>query len=463
MDRLDRNAGTLDPFVPGQFSMMRVTRLRWIPVVLSLAACGDLLDVNDPDITRPEQLTEVAGLDARRMGAFGDFTVAYSGTAGQVLYSGTFADELIKVGPFTERAALDARRADPTNAFLPDFYSNLHRARRAAESAADAWEVAEDIQGTSTTLAEMNALAGFTYVFFGENFCSGVPFSHVTEAGDVVYADVSSTEEALQTAIDRFATALGHAEQAGDSDVQFLARIGHARALLNLGQFQQAADAVASVPTDWEWAVLHSVATARQANGLVQMVNVTNRWAVANRKGGGLDFREAYEAGDPRTPWVEAGPALVPQFTAYHQLKYPERDSPIVMASGIEARLVEAEAALRNGDATAFQEIHNALRNRLATETVGPIDVDTLDAEQRVDFHFRERALWLWLSGHRHGDMRRLIRQYDRAVNDVFPTGTYHNEAIGTFGERVVYPIPNVERNNPLVADRQNICIHENA
>jgi len=35
-------------------------------------------------------------------------------------------------------------------------------------------------------------------------------------------------------------------------------------------------------------------------------------------------------------------------------------------------------------------------------------------AEARVDLLFRERAFWFFLTGHRQGDLRRLIRQYGR-------------------------------------------------
>jgi hypothetical protein len=36
---------------------------------------------------------------------------------------------------------------------------------------------------------------------------------------------------------------------------------------------------------------------------------------------------------------------------------------------------------------------------------------------------FRERAFWLYGTGHRMGDMRRLIRQYHRTIQQTFPQG----------------------------------------
>jgi hypothetical protein len=66
-----------------------------------------------------------------------------------------------------------------------------------------------------------------------------------------------------------------------------------------------------------------------------------------------------------------------------------------------------------------------------------------------VDQFFRERAAWLWLTGHRLGDMRRLIRQYGRAANTVFPVGPVLTRFGSTYGNDVNYPIPFIESNNP--------------
>ena len=50
-------------------------------------------------------------------------------------------------------------------------------------------------------------------------------------------------------------------------------------------------------------------------------------------------------------------------------------------------------------------------------------------------------------TAHRLGDMRRLVRQYGRAQNTVFPTGEYHKG--GEYGSDVNFPVSSDERNNP--------------
>ncbi len=57
----------------------------------------------------------------------------------------------------------------------------------------------------------------------------------------------------------------------------------------------------------------------------------------------------------------------------------------------------------------------------------------------RVSLTFRERAFWLFGTGTRLGDLRRLIRQYGRNAEAVFPTGPYANGA----NPGLPVPIPN--------------------
>lgn len=423
------------------------------------AACSDILDVTDPDIVDPGGLDNPAGLEARRLGAFGDFALAYTGAAiggggseGQVMMSGLFADEFQLSGTFPTRIEVDARKVQDDNGTLSQYFQLQHLARRAAESAADAFAASEalDEAEKDVPLAELNTLAAYTYVFFGENFCSGVPFSRVTEDGQLEFGTPLATAEIFQEAIDRFDAALARAQAAGDADLEFVARVGKARSLLGLGGFAEAASAVGPVPTDWEYLVQYSSNTDRQKNGIQQLNQELERWTVANREGGvGLPYRDAFTAGDPRTPWARTPDDDVGFDTAipqYDELKFPAEDSDVPLASGIEARLIEAEAALQAGDLAGLEAIHDALR---ASIGLAPVDVDPLTAEERVDFHFEERALWLWLTGHRHGDLRRLVRQYGRAEDDVFPTGAYFKVQAGDYGDDVNLPVPFDEENNP--------------
>jgi hypothetical protein len=71
--------------------------------------------------------------------------------------------------------------------------------------------------------------------------------------------------------------------------------------------------------------------------------------------------------------------------------------------------------------------------------------------DEAIDLLFAERAFWMFATGHRLGDMRRLVRPeplgYARPVESVFPSGAYIKG--GAYGTDVNLPIPREERNNP--------------
>jgi hypothetical protein len=404
---------------------------------------------------RPENLETDAGLEALRNGAFGDFVVAFSGdgegsgTDCHIQHTGMITDEFVHSGTNTSRVQMDARRGDDRNDRVLDYYEALHRARQAAEFGAAAVLAAEGAEDADVLVAELMSLAGFAYTFFGEAFCPGVPFSDLVE-GSIEFGEQKTTAETFAIAVERFGTAITSASAAGNSEIENLARVGAGRAQLDLGRFTEAAQVVASVPTDFVYEIKYSTNTPRQANGIYGIINDEERISVVNNEGiNGIAYLDAYTAGDPRTPWEKDprnGVGFDSSVEMFLQLKYTDRGSPIQLASGIEARLIEAEAALQDGDLASFELIHNAIR---ATIGLGPISTGGLSQAEIVDMHFEERALWFWLTGHRLGDMRRLVRQYDRDPESVFPTGAYFKPQFTEYGTATSLIIPFQEANNP--------------
>ena len=68
-----------------------------------------------------------------------------------------------------------------------------------------------------------------------------------------------------------------------------------------------------------------------------------------------------------------------------------------------------------------------------------------------ITLFFREKGFWTFGRGQRLGDLRRLIRQYGRTEDKVFPEGIYSfiGTASGTYGDDVNFPVPDTERPNP--------------
>lgn len=416
---------------PGRRLAAHVTLL----VALGTAGCDSLLEVNDPDLVVPESITQSELFWA---GAIGDFMDGVSSSDGMIVYVGMFTDEFELSGTFPTRLEVDERNIQLTNSTMEDAYRDLHAARVGAENAV---ELLTEEFGTDSRIAEMNNLAGYTYVYFGEAYCSGVPYGSSPVGGEFTQGLQTTTAETFQRAIDRFDAALASAD--GDATQVNLARVGKARAQLALGQFAEAAATVAGVPDDFVYLVRHDQNASGGDNGVYSQNVLQGRWTVSDNEGvNGIPFRTAM---DPRLDW-ELDPDEVgfdEETPLFRQLIFTDRNDDMPLATGLEAQLIEAEAALAADDFTTWLGILNQLR--VGAGMAGDL-MDPGNDSDRARLHFTERAWWLYATGHRLGDLRRMIRHYGFAEDDVFPTGTHFKGS--DYGNQVVFPIPEPESTN---------------
>lgn len=445
-----------------------------LAAAVALVTACHTLDVAQPDIIQPGNLASAAALPTIRAGVIGDFTAAYSGSGaqgssgtveGQVLTSGLLSDEVINTETFPDRINVDRRFVEINGGTMATVFRNLSRARRSAEVAAANYRQLADTTAASG-LSEMLSLAGFTYVMFGENYCSGVPISNVAADGSLTFGAPLTNVQMLDTAIVRFTQALGAANAltSASSKAQFgqLAQVGRARAFLDLGQFDSASAAAATVGTNLSYSVTHDLNTTRQNNGVFNGMFTFKRYGVADQEGGnGLAW---ITVADPRTPSYrpsgKSGLGFDGITAQFDELRYVDQKASVTVASGLEARLIQAEAAQRAGNTAGMYTILNALRaappayilaGSAATPTAAapiPPMAALSGAGSAVDTLFKERARWLWLTGHRLSDLRRLIRQYGRATESVFPTGAYFKQGL-VYATDVNFPVPVDEQNNP--------------
>jgi starch-binding outer membrane protein, SusD/RagB family len=422
-------------------------------LLLPLAACdtGGLVEIDTPDIIGRPIVEDPDNIDAVRNGALFEFARAIGGTSsnlfdtGLVAYGGLLADELWASSTYTTtHNRVDARNVEDTNGGANLVFFWLQRARNATELASELYT--QTPQVNSPAHAQMTALAGYSYVFFAESYCSGVPFSRQPFVGATEYGAPQTTEQILNIALTRFESAI---QQAGTSAQQLnLARIGRARALQGLGRFQEAGQAVAEVPTQFVSNIDFSETSSGQNNGTWFWINSVSRLSAATNEGtNGLNY---FTRGarpntiDPRVPVDSAGTGLGTNVPQYNQGRYPTRGAPIRLASGIEARLIEAEAALNRGQSPAYLVVLNALR---AAQAGLPPLVDPVTPSARVRQLYEERARWLWLTGHRLGDLRRMIWHYGFHGDQVFPIGATIQGV--SYGDHVNLAIPFSELNNP--------------
>src|SRR5207237_242001 len=151
-----------------------------------------------------------------------------------------------------------------------------------------------------------------------------------------------------------------------------------------------------------------------------------SRYRLMSDEGGnGLPFLSQTPAQEPRIQWATSTRVgFSSQFTKQpNQLKYTRYD-PSIISTGIEAQLIKLEARAQGNTQADFDAVYaglNALRGSgppvVALMTTGaPTAFDAT-----INLLYKERAYWMWLTGHRLGDMRRLVRVYGRKPEAVFP------------------------------------------
>ena len=436
-------------------------------LALASTACDttEFLGVEDPDIINPSNVQSAAGANAVRLGALSRLNSASSGGESMLLLGGLFTDEWINGDSFIGRQEVDQRVITVQNSFVTDASRSLHRARLSAQQAIELLsEFAPTAPGWQP--AEMYLVQAYIENLASEHFCNGLVFSTVIDGAEVYGSPI--------TTADAFAKALAHADSGltlvtgtttDDNRVRNALKVVRGRILLNLNRAADAALSVTGVPTNFTYNMLH--AQTATINQMWNFNNLSWRYSVGNSEGtNGVNFATA---ADPRLPVCVGNDAVCKangvtrttrdDLTAplHVQLVWPIRESSVALTSGVEARMIEAEAQLAAQNSAGALATLNAAR---ATVTGLTPLVDAGSAAARLNQLFRERAIWLFGRGYRLGDMRRLVRQYGRTADTVFPVGAWHKG--GNYGTDLNFPVPQAELNNPNVPAGQT-CMDRSA
>lgn len=410
-----------------------------------LTACSDLTKVQAPGIVEPSSVDNAVGAAARHAGATQLFVGAAIASIRRIaLISDEWAYS--DFAGNSDAWLADARRPSQPGVFeTGSHFLTINTARMNLMFASSA--LREYAPTPGARIGQMLAYSGYAELYLAEQFCSGIPFSVITRAGSATYGGATTTGNVYAMALAHFDSAATYS--ADSARVLNLARVGRGRTLINLGRFADAAAAVGAVPTSFVYNLDITSTLVAQNNTLFQNMAGRGVGTVLGREGGtGIDWVGAQ---DPRVPLVSVGKGTGGVFEVFRFATYSSLSSPIPIANGAEARLIEAEAALQanKNDATTtgtgWLGVLNTLRASAIAPALQPLaDPGSFDA--RVNLLFRERAFWTFLTGHRQGDMRRLVRQYGRAQNTVFPTGLYWDGA--PFGTEVNLVIPITEAGN---------------
>jgi hypothetical protein len=386
---------------------------------LIVAACN--LDVRNPTVIDAGSFNPAQ--DAARLShsAETDFFVAFDNIA----LAGGYASGEVWVGavrPATND--LGRRVADAANQDIdPTLWAPLSVALAANEQVLQLLAGSAG-ESTNINVARSAMYSGFSLVLMAETFCQGV-----IRGGPPL-----TPTQLLDTAITRFTRAIQIATAVGASDPEAAtilngSKVGLARDYLQKGDNPNAITAAQGVPADFVLQAFYS-GDAANVGRLGNQFSYQGDILVAPRTYAALN--------DPRIP-VTPGAAQDASFPppVFLQKKYPTLDSPIRIASGLEAQYITAEAKLKQGDPSAAIALINTRRaangqGTFAGGTTAQVLAELMD----------QRARDFWMEAKHLGD---IIRNPSAAA--YFPAaGTpFYKPQLGNFGNNVCLPLPLAE------------------
>jgi len=384
------------------------------------------------------------------------------------LYGGLFGDEYGTGDTFTQRVETDQRALTPQNANITTAFRGLHLPRVSAIQTREALKAFAPLAPT-WQYSEMYFVEGYMLNLLTEHFCNGQPISYIVDGVEQYGAPQSNVETyaLAMSKVDSGLAGLGSTAGTNETRVRSALQVLRGRIMLNQGNFAGVQAAVSAVPNSYVWFQEHALTV--RTPGVWSLLNNQRRYLVSNNEGPlQLNFGTA---SDPRVPVCAVGQAACTTagFTTarpfdsgntsvpnmLYQLIWPTDASSVALLNGLQARLFEAEALNQTGNFAGALTILNALRaapqgygRTIAVLT--PL-ADPGTATSRRDLIFREKAFWLFGTGHRYGDMRRMMRQYQMTANQVFPNGaTWQINRAPGYGNDVVFRTPTAETFNPL-------------
>lgn len=423
--------------------------------LFGVSACSDItsLKQENPGTLSVESLYVPANAQLLVNGAIGDFECAYNR---YVVGSGLFADELTVAISQSANYDYDARRLltnasygtnncgspTPSSYQQPGIYTPLSVARATADTALaklEGW-TDQEVANRQKLIGQAATYAGYSLVLLGEGMCSAA-----INLGPELQPPALFSE-----AVARFTKAIAAATAANDAATLNLARLGRARAELDLGGAQNLAAAatdVASIPASFVATTSPDAINARRQNIVFMSISQSAYSTVDTA------FRNVLVPGgttqDPRVAVIDLNRNGT---AAGSRLFIPTKDNAnnaaVRLGSYAEAQLIIAENAAATGNLTAAVTAINNARSRTAglPPYVLPAGATADDVKAQI---IEERRREFFMEGHRLGDLRRYNLPFLPASGTPYQYG-------GTYGTQTCFPLPDVERiNNPTIAGAQ--------
>lgn len=409
-------------------------RLTLCLLILALAACDALdraLDVEAPRDIPAETTNDPAAASLLVEGMLADFDCAFGS---YIVIGGLITDEFIEASALANRWPYDRRDVGPSEPRYGTFgceglgvYVPVSTARFTADDALanlEGW-TDEEVANRTSLISIAATYSGYSHILLGEGFCSAA----IDLGPELMPAQI------FELAEQKFTRAIEAAQAAGNDTILSMARVGRARARLNLGNYAEAAADARLVPEGFVAYATASNTSPRRQNRIYVQNDLADIVSV------GPEYRDLTFGGvpDPRVEVVETDDTGADGVTViFAATKYSDFSSPMPIATWEEAQLIIAEAELEAGNPQAAADIINVLHER-----AGLPAFSSSDHTEIMQHIIEERRRELFLESHRLWDVNRFGIQLDP------PPGTQYPKS-GLYGDTKCLPLPDIERrNNP--------------
>jgi tetratricopeptide (TPR) repeat protein len=422
-----------------------------------LGACDaidDLLKVSNPSQLQEEQADDPAlagflvnSVAGAMVGTF-DYSVVWVGQM--------FTDESVLAVNWEATARLGQRIVQYYEGDANNRFAAFHNVRAMADSVAGRFRNGMISNASSDwRMAFALAYAGYGYIFLADIMC---------ESTIDVSAKIYQPLELYEIAVERFAEALQVAQAANHDQLANLARVGLARAHLNLGNYAQVQTYASQVAPGFKWWVQYAGDDNLDAPGNNMFTNISG----ANHR---IGVHPVFLAGgpgnwmvqnlepfltDPRLQhwprWRTGHNALSPLYTPYQTLRYSGYNGETIATGGQPAAFTRGDDVLLADELEAKHLYWEAVDAQGANPTgvlafvnerraAGNQDPVSLSGKALTMELRQQKGIDTYLGGIRNGDLRRWLRGGD----DMFPSGTHPTEEWGQYGDATCFPLPSNE------------------
>ena len=405
--------------------------------LLGVGGCNKILDVANPGSVPAEALADPSlapALAAAAMQTLQCGVIQYAATAGMLSGEYLNANGFVDNHPWEWRGVTEIKSAPGNCTYgrgttAMGFYTPLQQARFQLDDTFSRLEAFTDAQVPNRALlmATMRAYSGYASLLLGEGMCEMA----MNNGPRMTRAQVFAVAE------ERFTDAITRATAVNDQSILNMARVGRARARLDLKNLTGAAGDAILVPTGYVRNAEFTEGGAAQRENRIYNLTIRNEFLSVSVPYRNLTVNGvAGNVADPRVKVRDAAKRANDGVTPlFQQQKFIAQTgaTPHPIASWNEAQLIYAEAV---GGQAGFDAI-----NRVRTANGVPTLSGAPPTGQAfTDLVLEERRRQLFSEGQRYGDMLRYNLPF---VKGLTLKGN-------TYSDLTCVPLPDVEtRNNP--------------